>query len=196
MHANSGEIIFLMLVFALMVVPRMLQRFRIPAPISSFALGLVATLSALNLHQSGTLALLAILGISSLFLFAGLEVDLDDFKRGALPLVRHVILRAFMLALITGLLMRFFDFSWQVSTLIALATLTPSAGFILDTLHSLDFTEEERYWIRMKAISGELFALVVLFVVLQSGSMESLGRSSAALIAMIVGLPMIFIILG
>ena len=74
--------------------------------------------------------------------------------------------------------------------------MTPSTGFILDTLQSLELTDNEQYWVRIKAITGELFALVVLFVVLQSDSMQTLAWSSAAILAMIVGLPLLFLFLG
>lgn len=196
MPAISNEVAFLVLIFALMVLPRMLQRLRIPAPLSCFALGLAATMLIGPFSQEATLSLLATLGISSLFLFAGLEVELEDFKRGGWTLLRHLAVRSASLVMLTLLAMRYLGLSWQAAVLLGLAVLTPSAGFILDTLPTLDISEEERFWVRMKAISGELFALVVLFVVLQSGSMERLAWSSAALVAMIVGLPLLFMFLG
>lgn len=196
MPAITHEVAYLILIFSLMVVPRVLQRFRIPAPLTSFALGMVATLFLGNFSQDVTLSLLATLGISSLFLFAGLEVDLDDFGRGKWPLLGHLAMRSLTLLALVSLTMHFFDFSWQVSALLALAVLTPSTGFILDTLPMLDITPDERYWVRMKAISGELFALVVLFGVLQSGSWPTLAWSSLALLAMMIGLPVLFIGLG
>lgn len=192
----TREVAFLLLIFALMVVPRLVQRLRIPAPLTSFGLGMAATILLGSFGQEDTLALLATLGISSLFLFAGLEVELADFKRGRWALSRHLAFRTVVLAATAYLLTRYFGFVWQVSVLLGLAVLTPSAGFILDTLPALAINDDERYWVRMKAISGELFALVVLFVVLQSGSMENLAWSSTALITMIIGLPLFFIGLG
>jgi Kef-type K+ transport system membrane component KefB len=44
--------------------------------------------------------------------------------------------------------------------------------------------------------NSELFALIVLFVVLQSGSLETLAWSTAALTGMIIGVPLLFIWLG
>lgn len=196
MPAITGEVALLALIVALMVLPRVLQRWRLPAPLSSFALGMAAA-HVLGSHaQDATLALLATLGISSLFLFAGLEIDLGDFARGRWPLLRHVLLRLLTLGAATWLLTRHAGLSWQASMLLGLAVLTPSAGFILDTLAALELDEEERYWIRMKAISGELLALVILFVVLQSGSAATLAWSSAALVAMIVALPLTLVGLG
>ena len=196
MPAIPQDVALLLLIFALVVVPRMLQRYRIPAPLASFGLGLAATFFIGGLAKDTTLALLSTLGIASLFLFAGLEVELSDFRRGRWPLIRHIVLRAVNLALVSYGLTHYFAFSWQASVLLSLAVLTPSAGFILDTLPALDLDDEERYWIRMKAISGELFALVVLFGVLQSDSAATLAWSSAALLAMIVALPLTLIALG
>lgn len=192
----TQEIAYLLLIFGLMVIPRMLQRFRIPGPLTSFGLGMVAVVFFGEFSQDATLSLLATLGISSLFLFAGLEIDIEDFGRGKWPLLGHLALRALTLGAFVYLTMHFFGFNWQVSALLALAILTPSTGFILDTLPMLNINDNERYWVRMKAISGELFALIVLFVVLQSGSMQTLAWSTTALIGMIVGLPLLFIWFG
>lgn len=192
----TREFAYLLLIFGLMVIPRIMQRFRIPAPITSFGLGMAATLFIGSFSQDVTLSLLSTLGISSLFLFAGLEVDVDDFRVSKWPLLWHLTLRALVLLGMIYFGIDLFGFSWQVSALLALAVVTPSTGFILDTLPSLDITEEERYWVRMKAISGELFALVVLFIALQSGSVVTLAWSASALAGMIIGVPLLFIWLG
>jgi len=173
-----------------------MQRFRIPAPLTSFALGMVAAVFLASFTHDVTLSLLATLGISSLFLFAGLEIDLDDFGRGKWHLLAHIAGRSVTVTALVYLAMHYFGFSWQVAALMALAVVTPSTGFILDTLPTLEVNEDERYWVRIKAVSGELFALLVLFVVLQSNSVETLAWSSVALVAMIVGLPLLFIGLG
>ena len=192
----SHEVALLGLIFALMVVPRLLQRWRLPAPLTSFTLGMTASLMLAESGQDATLGLLATLGISSLFLFAGLEVDLRDFQRGRWPLVRHVVIRLLVIGGAAYALMGYFGFTWRVATLLSLALFTPSAGFILDTLPALKLTEDERFWVRMKAISGELLALVLLFVVLQSSSVETFLGSSAALAAMAIGLPLLLLALG
>jgi len=196
MPTLTNEVAYLLLIFGLMVIPRAFQRFRIPAPLTSFGLGMVAALFLGSFSHDATLALLATLGISALFLFAGLEIDLDDLRRGKWPLLGHLAVRACMLAVVGYGVMHYFDFAWQVAALLALALLTPSTGFILDTLSGLGLMEEERYWVTIKAVGGELLALLVLFVVLQSGSVGTLALSSVALLAMIIGLPLLFLLLG
>jgi len=196
MPTLTNEVAYLLLIFGLMVIPRALQRFRVPAPLTSFGFGMVAAVFLGSFSHNETLVLLATLGISSLFLFAGLEIDLDDLRRGKWPLFGHLMVRSLMLAAAGYGAMHFLGFAWQVGALLALALLTPSTGFILDTLSGLGLTEEERSWVTIKAVGGELLALLVLFVVLQSGSATTLLLSSGALLAMIVGLPLLFLLLG
>jgi len=97
---------------------------------------------------------------------------------------------------VTWLGIRHLGVTWQAATLIALALLTPSTGFILDTLGRLGLSADERFWVTVKAIGGEVLALLVLFAVLQSDSTEHLAWSSGELLLMIVGLPLIFLVLG
>jgi Kef-type K+ transport system membrane component KefB len=75
--------------------------------------------------------------------------------------------------------------------LLALALLTPSCGFILESLSTLRISVEERSWIRSKAIATELVALGGMFVILQSASWLRLAGSTLALGAMILILPVV-----
>ncbi len=192
----TGEVTYLALIFGLLVVPRALQRFLIPAPLTSFGLGMVAALFVPLFAHDATLELLATLGISSLFLVAGLEVDLHAVRRGAWVVLGHLGVRSGMIALGAWLGARYLGVSWQAAILIALAVLTPSTGFILDTLGRLGLNAEERFWVTVKAIGGEVLALVVLFGVLQSGTSERLLWASGELLLMIVLLPLIFLVLA
>jgi len=192
----TSDLAYLGLIFALIVLPRALQRFRLPAPLSSLGLGMVATFVLGPGYHDSTLVLLATLGISSLFLFAGLEVDLDGLRRGRGPLLAHLAMRSLLLAAVTYGGMREFLFAWNTSLLLALALLTPSTGFILESLAGLGLDADERYWVTIKAIGSEILALAVVFVVLQSDSAEHLGISTLAILAMIIGIPLLFGVLG
>ncbi len=195
-----SEVLLLSLMIVLLVVPRMLQRWRLPAPLTCFALGLIAALLSPDQGSQPIVAVLATLGISTLFLFAGLEVDLADFKSAGPPLALHMAFRVLSVGLLAWAVQRWPAFGWNADwrggVLLALAVLTPSAGFILDTLPALQLDDNERLWIRMKAITGEIFALILLFIVLQSGSAMQLAGSSAALAALIVLLPLAMRALG
>lgn len=190
------DLTYLLLIFALLVIPRALQRFKLPAPITSLLLGLGAMLVWQERSHDPVITLLAVLGISSLFLFAGLEVDLVSLRRNWKRLFAHLLIRVVALGVVAWLGWRFFAMDWQVSALVALALLTPSTGFILDTLERLGLDEEERFWVTSKAIAGELLALGALFVVLQAGDPMQLGLSTLAMAGMLVGLPLLFVALG
>ena len=193
---QASEVGYLALIFGLLVVPRVMQRFLLPAPLTCLALGIVAAIFLAEFSHDATLALLGTLGISSLFLFAGLEVDLRLMRRAAWPLIGHLLFRGGTLGLGVYVGVTYFSFSWQAAALLALALLTPSTGFILDTLESIGLNEDERFWVTSKAIGGELLALAALFAVLQSSSLDRMAWAGGALAAMIVLLPLLFIILG
>ncbi len=186
-----NDISYLVLFFVLFVVPRFMQRYRLPAAITSLLLGIGATALVLFQHDD-TLALLSTLGIVTLFLFAGLEVDLEDLRPDAKVLGQHLIIWAITLALTTGAGVWFFAISPRAAILLALAIVTPSTGFILDSLDRFGLSPGEKRWTKAKAISSELFALGVMFIALRSGSFQELGLSLLALVLLMVLLPPMF----
>jgi len=192
----NKELIYLLLIFALLVIPRALQRFSIPAPLTCLLFGIIAMLALGEHTHDPVIGQLATLGISSLFLFAGLEVDVRDLRRGMWPLLAYLSVYATALAGVAWLAWRYAELSWQAAGLLALALLTPSTGFIMESLARMGLNEGERFWVSSKAIAAELLALAALFVVLQAGDPLHFGLSSLALVAMIVGLPLLFIALG
>jgi Kef-type K+ transport system membrane component KefB len=183
---------YVFLLFGLFVVPRLLQRFRIPTAITSLALGALCGLELGWFVGDPTVKLLSTLGIVSLFLFAGLEVDLGELRRQRRVVQQHLLFRVLMLAAVAaaaGLALRLEP---RPALLVALALVTPSTGFILDSLAALGLSERERFWVRSKAVATELIALAVLFAVLQSTTWAKLGVSAAILLAMVAALPLVF----
>jgi Kef-type K+ transport system membrane component KefB len=196
MHIHTSTLIYLAVVFGILVVPRALQRFRLPAPLTCFLLGIAVAIFYKPLSEDKVGAVLATLGIASLFLFAGLEVDLLEI-RGQLPrLTGHLGIRVLFLTGTAWLAIRYLHMGWQPSALLALGLFTPSTGFILDTLSQSGLEANEQNEVSISAISGEITALLVLFVVSQAGSMASLAISSGALFLLIVLTPFFFLALG
>ncbi len=109
----SRELVYLLLIFGLLVIPRALQRFKVPAPITCLLVGIVAMLTLGKDAHDPVITLLSTLGISSLFLFAGLEVDLEALKRGKVPLLVHLLIRIGNLCLAAWLGWRYFGLGWQ-----------------------------------------------------------------------------------
>lgn len=196
MSHTTEQVIFLALIAALMVLPRVLQRWRIPAPLGAFGMGMLASFAVPGFLSSDVLDLLSTLGISALFLFAGVDLEIDDFRRGRWPLVGNLVINALILAALTWAAVRYAQLSWQVAALLALAVMTPSTGFILNALKGFGLRDDERYWVTIKAVSGELLALAVMFVVLESHSIPAFAMSTAALLLLAFALPAILLLLG
>ena len=93
------------------------------------------------------------------------------------------------MALFAPLVRWYLDLAWRPAVLVALALLTPSTGFILDSLATLEISERERFWVKSKAVATELVALAALFVTLPSTSAARLTGSALVLVAMIALLP-------
>jgi Kef-type K+ transport system membrane component KefB len=187
-----AQLEYVLLLFALFVVPRALQRLRIPSAITSFALGAVSGMGLGLFQGDATLGLLATFGIVGLFLFAGLDVEIARLREQAGILFQHLALMLATLVLVAWGTHRLTGLDPRAATLVSLALLTPSAGFILDSLDRLNVASEAREWIKSKAIASELVCLTILFATLRSTSVGNLLTSTAALVGLIVLLPLLF----
>ena len=187
---------YVVLLFGLFVIPRILQRNRIPRAITCFGLGLVTALVVTSLTPFEThdmaIELMGTLGIVSLFLFAGLEVDTRVIRDHGRVFATYFAVGLAGLCLMALLVGTIFDVSTPTAALIALAVLTPSAGFILESLDSHAGSAKEKFWIRTTVISTEIVALAVMFVTLQSHDLLTFVRSGLILAAVVMGLPWLF----
>lgn len=196
MHISTITLIYLGVIFCLLVIPRALQRFRVPPPLTCFAMGILIAMAFKQVMDDNVLAVMATLGIASLFLFAGLEVDVAEIRSQLPRLARHLGVRALFLGAIIWFGIHYLRIGWQPASLLALGLFTPSTGFILDTLPGSGLDEGEQNEVAIRAIAGEILALLILFVVSQAGSMRTFAISSTALLLLIVLTPLFFLALG
>jgi len=188
----TPEIVYVLLLFTLFILPKFLQRFRIPSAVTALAFGAIAGPWLGLVHDDATVNLLSTLGIVSLFLFAGLDVEPRELRQEARVLSEHVVVKVVALAAVAGACAWGLGIGIRPALLVALAVMTPSTGFILDSLAGWGSSESERFWIRATAIGTELVALAVLFVAVQSTSLAKLGVSALAMAAMVALLPIVF----
>lgn len=185
------EVGFIAVLFALFLIPKMLQRFKIPGAITSLLMGAGATALGWFPHDP-TLNLLSTLGIVALFLFAGLEIDGDELKESVKPLILHAAIWT-ALATVTAVGIAIsMGASPRVAALLSLAIVTPSTGFILSSLKSFGLNSSEQKTVRTYAVGSELIALTALFFVLQSTSSVHLGLAIAAMIGVVIVIPIAF----
>jgi Kef-type K+ transport system membrane component KefB len=196
MQGPSTTFIYLAVVFGLLVIPRALQRFRLPAPLTCFAFGIIVAGFFKPLVNDSVISYLATLGIAALFLFAGLEVDLSELRRELPSLTGHFALRGLVLVGCARLVAVFLHLGWQVDWLIALALLTPSTGFILDMLPNSGLDPTEQSEVALHAIAGEVTAVFLFLVISQADSLKTLLISGGSIALLIAFMPLVFLALG
>lgn len=193
--------IWLLAIFAgIIIIPRFFLRFKIPLPLTALALGALPIFFGYHLVEDQRWHLLATLGITSVFLFAGLEVNLQEIGQEKSRLFQHILIKLAMLFGLAFFAFHYYAIDLSVAILISLAIITPSAGFILSTIKGLNLNEDEKFWVTCKAISAEIVALGVMFVALQTGSTEvtseAVINNFLTLFGLIIALPLIFTFLG
>lgn len=187
-----SEFVYVGLIFALFVLPRLLQRYRLPPAVTSLVLGTIASAGLGWFIHDATVELLSTLGIVSLFLFAGLEVDTADLRGSGTVLAQHLLIRAVLVVGAALAVRSLFALDWRPATLVGLALVTPSTGFILDSLRMFGFSAREERWVKVKAVSSELLALAVLFGVTQSVTAPRFALSTLLILGMVALLPIVF----
>ncbi len=189
-------VIALGLIFGLLVVPRALQRFRLPSQLTCFIFGILVAVFAHALVDENVMTTVSTFGIASLFLLAGLEVDLNEIRKQLRRLSGYLVVQVLFLLGIAWLAMRYLHMPWQPGVLLALGLLTPSNGFILDTLATSGLDPEEQSKVAIDSIAAEIMALLVLVGVSQAGSARSLAISGIVLVLLIALTPLVFLFLG
>jgi Kef-type K+ transport system membrane component KefB len=196
MQGPRTTFIYLAVVFGLLVIPRALQRFRLPAPLTCFAFGIIVAGFFKPLVGDSVISYLATLGIASLFLFAGLEADLVELRRQLPSLAGHFAVRGLVLVACARIAAVYLHLGWQVDCLLALALLTPSTGFILDMLPHSGLDHVEQSEVALHAVAGEVTAVFLFLVISQADSVKTLLISGGAIALLIAFMPLVFLALG
>jgi Kef-type K+ transport system membrane component KefB len=196
MQGPRVTFIYLAVVFGLLVIPRALQRFRLPAPLTCFAFGIIVAGFFKPLITDSVISYLSTLGIAALFLFAGLEVDLAELRRQLPSLAGNFAVRGLVLVACARIAAVYLHLGWQVDCLFALALLTPSTGFILDMLPHSGLDQTEQSEVALHAVAGEVTAVLLFLVISQAGSVKTLLISGGAIALLIAFMPLVFLALG
>ena len=186
------EFVALFGMFLLFIGTKFFQRYHVPSAISAVALGALSNVFYPWAGQDHLLSTFSILGISSLFLFAGLEVEIDEIKNSKKQLL--LISAAYLIFLfVTQLAVsRIFGISPGAAWIAALGILTPSAGFILENV-GIHFSDADKQaWVKQTTISLEIVSLAVLFFIVQSSSIARLFFSVILMVSLVVLLPRLF----
>lgn len=189
---QDSEFSYTLLIFLLFVVPRFVARYGIPLAVTAFIMGIFTKFGLGLFTEDSVVRTLSSLGVTALFLFAGLEVDLHSIRRSSRTLIQQGTIALVMLAAVGWVLVHLFHLEVRASCLLALAVMTPSTGFILDSLDELALAESHKFWVKAIAISTELVALTIMFVAVQSVSVPRLAVSAVIMAALVLVLPKLF----
>jgi Kef-type K+ transport system membrane component KefB len=188
----SSELQYISIFVILILLPKVLLRFRIPIGISSLLIGSVVGTSLGWFQNDLLIDILAKLGITTLFLFAGMEVEVDEIKKD-FPTISKFLVKTLILTFICAFAFtKVLDLEFRPSLILAIGVLTPSAGFILNSLKLFQFKPSEEYWIKSQAISKEIIAIFIMFLALQADDLRTFFISKAILLVLIFSLPIIF----
>lgn len=188
----TKDLEYLVIFSLVLILPKLFQRFKFPSGITALFIGMAFTFIDPGLQNEQLFRFLSQIGITSLFLFAGLEVDFKELKQDGAYLKKYLFIFFLVLIMITALVFYLLELDIQNSFILSLGIFTPSAGFIMSSLHSFDIDEDQEYWVRSKAISKEIFAVALLFLALQGNDVKALVISLAFFISLFVLLPFLF----
>ena len=194
----SRELAYLLLICGLLVVPGLLQRVRVPPPLTCFAAGLAVILGCCRASTATTTPCTCWPRSASrrCSCTPASRSTCETLRSAVGPLSVYLLTRALSLAAVAWLAAATLALGWQDATLLALALLTSSTGFIIDSLDRYGLEPEERFWVTNNAISGELLALAVMFVVLKATDPVGLALATLALAGTLVALPLALLALG
>ncbi len=117
---KSPLIAFTILLLVILVVPPIFERLRLPGLVGLLAAGVVLGPDGLGIlnAETETMKLLSDIGKIYLMFVAGLEIDLEDFRKNKDRSLGFGI-ATFLIPLIFGAMVgRFFGFGWNASILI------------------------------------------------------------------------------
>lgn len=204
MVASDILVTFMFLMVGLFFVPKLLQKAKIPAPVTEFFLGVAVVLlipAFVTQEMTSIVTVFATIGVITIFMFAGTEVDFHFLQRNRkrifLSVAAHVVLIA-----ILALLLLWLDLSGRLDALpgasaislvaallISLVLITPSSGFIVSMLNTSKVSTRHKAHHTARAISVEIVAILLLIVLLQLGQPINIFFVFIALAAIVMGLP-------
>lgn len=186
---SGSELGYALLIILLFIIPRLLLRFGIPMALTAFAMGVGINMGFGFYGENEVIPLFSTLGIISLFLFAGMEVDIDAIKGSFKYIVGHLTFRFLIIGALAIVYSNIFNLGIASAIIFSLAVATPSTGFILNSLQTSKIPEEQKFWIKLKAISAEIVALGILLIFSQTGGPDKVIGSFLIIILMIIILP-------
>jgi Kef-type K+ transport system membrane component KefB len=185
---------FLLMTSILFIIPKLFERIKVPAQSTEIFLGIFLGISLPAIFFENELyTILGTIGIICFFIYSGIEADLHFIKLNKRLVAESLLIRLFLISVIFFATSYFFGFGLKKSGLIALALITPSAGFILTSIESFKLHDETKKFIQAKVVAAEMICVILLvFFFYADNPLKAILVTSAVLLWTII-LPYIVI---
>lgn len=157
--------LFIFLLGILFLIPKLIKKLNIPEQITEILLGVLLGSFILGIiTDQPIIEVMGTIGIISLFFVAGFEVDARSIVKKKKTLLENGMLHILLISLIAAIIF-LTGKSMTTALLIGIALVTPSAGFILSAVRSLQLHSYLVEWIETKVISAEVLSLLLLLII-------------------------------
>ena len=182
---------FLVIITVIFFLPKVINRFyTIPSPLTEIFLGiLLGIFLPQYFYLDDMLQILAAIGIVTLFVYAGLEVDSELMIRKKSFFLENLLIHLIVFLIVGWSMKAIFSLSAQVAFLVALALTTPSASYIFSSLER--FSGEKRKLIEGKVITGEVAGIFLMVMILRLNNILALITTLALILLLIFLLPIL-----
>ena len=155
---------FLLLMTILFIVPKLFQKFRIPSATTEILLGISLGIIAQDFfYEMEFIDVLASLGIISFFIYSGIEIDMRFINRNRSMLLECLAIKLLVLLVTIYAIAHLTTYDFRVASLIALALITPSAGFIIQNVREFKINKILKQGINANVILAEVM-FIFLFI--------------------------------
>lgn len=182
---------FFVILAVLFFLPKAVNRVsKIPDALTELMIGIMLGLALPSFfYVDDMITILGTIGIVSLFVFSGMEVDTNFIVTNKKFFTEHIMLHLLIFIVVGISIFFYLQTSPQIALLVSLALTTPSASFILSYIKNLE--KEWKQWIQSKVLAGEITALILMDILLSFSDITRLLFSLVILALLITLLPII-----
>ena len=109
----TNDLEYLAVFSLVLILPKILMRFRVPSGITALLIGVSIAILDPSLKSDNLFRFLSQIGITSLFLFAGLEVEFEELKEDRVYLAKYMTKSLIVLFAIAYAISNYFNLPFQ-----------------------------------------------------------------------------------
>jgi Kef-type K+ transport system membrane component KefB len=180
---------FFVILTLLFFLPKVINRStKIPDSLTELMIGIILGIAISSyFFIDDMITILSTIGIVTLFVFSGMDVNTNFIVKNKKFFIEHIILHILIFIAVGCAIQLYLHLSFQIAFLISLALTTPSASFILSSIKTVE--KEHKQWIESKAIAGEVTGLTMMIILLSLSDIKMLLLSFLTLLLLITILP-------